>query len=73
MISFLQKGKRAKEQKGIPVQKLTLEKITKETIIDFLDFLQQTSYCSNVTRNNRLAAIRSFSKLITIRKSGKVI
>lgn len=49
-----------KEQKSIAVQKLTLEKITKETVIDFLDWLQQTRLCSNATRNNRLAAIRSF-------------
>ena len=49
-----------KEQKGIAVQKLTLEKITKEIVIDFLDWLQQTRHCSNATRNNRLAAIRSF-------------
>ena len=49
-----------KEQKGIGVQKLTLEKITKETVIDFLDWLQQSRHCSNATRNNRLAAIRCF-------------
>lgn len=49
-----------KEQKGIGVQKLTLEKITKETVIDFLDWLQQSRHCCNATRNNRLAAIRCF-------------
>lgn len=49
-----------KEQKGISVQKLTLEKITKETVIAFLDWLQQSKQCSNATRNYRLAGIRSF-------------
>ena len=49
-----------KEQKSTGVQKLTLEKITKETVMDFLDWLQQSRHCSNATRNNRLAAIRSF-------------
>ena len=49
-----------KEQKDIGVQKLTLEKINKETVLDFLDWLQQSRHCSNATRNNRLAAIRSF-------------
>ncbi len=49
-----------KEQKGIGAQKLTLEKITKETVIEFLDWLQQNRHCSNATRNYRLAAIRSF-------------
>jgi site-specific recombinase XerD len=49
-----------KEQKCIGVQKLTLEKITKEIVVDFLEWLQQSRHCSNATRNNRLAAIRSF-------------
>jgi integrase/recombinase XerD len=49
-----------KDQKGIVAQKLTLEKITKEAVIEFLDSLQQIRHCSNATRNYRLAAIRSF-------------
>lgn len=49
-----------KLQKGISAQKLTLEKITKEIVIAFLDWLQQSRNCSNATRNYRLAAIRSF-------------
>lgn len=49
-----------KEQKNVSVQKLTLEKITKESVIAFLDWLQQSRHCGNATRNYRLAAIRSF-------------
>ena len=49
-----------KEQKGIAAQRLTLEKINRDTIMDFLDWLQQARHCSNATRNYRLAAIRSF-------------
>jgi integrase/recombinase XerD len=49
-----------KDQKNIGVQKLTLKIITKETVVDFLEWLQQSRHCSNATRNHRLAAIRSF-------------
>lgn len=58
--SFVQFITFMKEQKGIAVKKLTLEKITRETVLDFLDWLQQSRHCSNATRNYRLAAIRSF-------------
>lgn len=49
-----------KEQKKIEVQKLTLELITKDVVIDFLDWIQENRHCSNATRNYRLAALRSF-------------
>ena len=53
-ISFM------KEQKNIEVQKLTLGCITKDVVIDFLDWIQETRHCSNATRNYRLAALCSF-------------
>jgi integrase/recombinase XerD len=49
-----------KEKKNIEVQKLALECITKEVIIDFLNWIQENRHCSNATRNYRLAALRSF-------------
>ena len=49
-----------KERKNIEVQKLTLERITKDVVIDFLDWIQENRHCSNATRNYRLAALRSF-------------
>lgn len=49
-----------KKRKNIGVQKLTLECITKDVVIDFLDWIQQNRHCSNATRNYRLAALRSF-------------
>lgn len=49
-----------KEQKSIEVQKLTLENITKDVVIEFLDWVQDHRHCSNATRNYRLAALRSF-------------
>lgn len=49
-----------KDQKSVNAQKLTLEKINKELVIEFLDWLQQSRHCSNATRNYRLTAIHSF-------------
>jgi len=49
-----------KEQKNIEVQKLKLECITKDVVIDFLDWIQENRHCGNATRNYRLAALRSF-------------
>jgi len=49
-----------KEQKNIEVQKLTLECITKDIVIDFLDWIQENRHCSNATRNYRLTALHSF-------------
>ena len=53
-----------KKEKQIKIEKLTLEKINKETIIEFLDWIQQERKCSNSTRNSRLAAIHSFYKYL---------
>lgn len=58
--SFVQFITFMKEQKNIEVQKLTFECITKDVVIDFLDWVQKQRHCSNATRNYRLAALRSF-------------
>lgn len=49
-----------RDKKNVDIQKLTLECITKDIVIDFLDWVQENRHCSNATRNYRLAAIRSF-------------
>ena len=49
-----------KERKNIEVQNLTLECITKDIVIEFLDWIQESRHCCNATRNYRLAALRSF-------------
>ena len=51
-------------EKHVKIEKLTLEKITKETIIEFLDWIQKERKCSNSTRNSRLAAIHSFYRYL---------
>jgi site-specific recombinase XerD len=50
--------------KHVKIEKLTLEKITKETIIEFLDWIQKERKCNNSTRNSRLAAIHSFYRYL---------
>ena len=54
----------AQNKKHVNIEKLTLEKITKETIIEFLDWIQKERKCSNSTRNARLAAIHSFYRYL---------
>jgi integrase/recombinase XerD len=58
LLNFIQ------EHKGIKVEKLTLEKIKKETILEFLDHLEKQRKCCHSTRNARLAAIHSFYKYL---------
>jgi site-specific recombinase XerD len=54
LISFM------KKIKGVDAQHLKLDSLSKETIVDFLDWVQQERKCGNATRNYRLAAIHSF-------------
>jgi site-specific recombinase XerD len=53
-ISFME------QQKKISVSKIELKNITKETVVDFLEWLQSNRKCSTATRNVRLAALHSF-------------
>lgn len=50
------------EYKQIPSDQISFEKLDYETIIGFLDWLQESRKCSVRTRNQRLAALNSFSK-----------
>lgn len=43
---------------------LTLDKITKESVVGFLDWLNDSRGCSTSTRNLRLAGIQSFFRYI---------
>lgn len=54
LIKFIQ------EVKVMKVEKLTLASIGKETILEFLEWIQNERKCSTSTRNLRLAAIHSF-------------
>jgi integrase/recombinase XerD len=50
--------------KDTPVEKITLEKITKDVIIEFLNWLEVVRKSSKTSRNARLAAIHSFFKYL---------
>jgi len=57
-ISFME------SQKKIKVSKIELRDITKESIVEFLDWLQSHRKCSAATRNVRLAALHSFFRFL---------
>lgn len=46
--------------KHITADKVVLNHFSRETILDFLDWLQKERGCANSTRNQRLAALHSF-------------
>ncbi len=58
LLNFIQ------NEKHLKIENLTLEKITKETILEFLDWIQKERKCSTSTRNSRLAAIHSFYRFL---------
>jgi integrase/recombinase XerD len=52
------------ETKKIPVERITIDLLSKELIADFLEWLETDRKCSVSTRNQRLAAIHSFFRYI---------
>jgi site-specific recombinase XerD len=53
-----------KKVKKVGAEHLKLDSLSKETIVDFLDWVQQERNCGNATRNYRLAAIHSFFRYL---------
>jgi site-specific recombinase XerD len=56
--------KYSQEMKKITAERITLEVISREWVIDFLEWLETDRKCSIATRNQRLAAIHSFFRYI---------
>jgi integrase/recombinase XerD len=52
------------EIKKIPAEKITLDILSSQLLIDFLNFLETNRKCSIVTRNQRLAALHAFFRYI---------
>lgn len=52
------------EVKKVHINRLSLKDITKEIVVEFLDWIQCNRKCSDSTRNQRLAAISSFIKYV---------
>lgn len=61
-ISFMEQAKK------ISASKLELGDIKKETVVEFLDWLQSERKCTAATRNVRLAALHSFFKFLQYRQ-----
>lgn len=57
-VTFMQ------HEKGIKVEKLYLKSITKDIVVEYLDWLQKERRSSNNTRNVRLAALHSFFRYL---------
>jgi site-specific recombinase XerD len=49
-----------KERYGIGFSDITIGMLGKETVVDYLDYVERHRHCSIRTRNHRLACIRSF-------------
>jgi len=56
-----------KERKNIPAERLMLSLITKEMVVEFLDWLEDARHCCAATRNVRLAALHSFFQYLQYR------
>jgi integrase/recombinase XerD len=52
------------EIKGMKPEKITIPKLTKDLIIEFLTWLEKERKCSISTRNQRLAALHAFFRYI---------
>lgn len=50
--------------KSIPIERISLDTLTSDLIIDFLNWLETERKCSTSTRNQRLASIHSFFRYI---------
>jgi site-specific recombinase XerD len=58
--SFVQFIGYMKDVETIRVERLTLDIITRQRVLDFLSWVQKERNCGIATRNHRLAAIHSF-------------
>jgi integrase/recombinase XerD len=56
--------KYCQEERNLPVERMTLNIISSECLINFLEWLETNRKCSTATRNQRLAAIHSFFRYI---------
>ncbi len=57
---------------GKPVERLEVEDLSADRVTAFLGHLEQERHCSVPTRNQRLAAIRSFARHVAVRDAARV-
>ena len=53
-----------RDSKGVPVEKVSLDDLQAPTLIEWLDHLENSRNCSPRSRNQRMAAIRSFLRYL---------
>lgn len=58
LLSFFEQAK------AITPERLSMEDFTRDTIIDFLNWIESTRNCTIATRNQRLVAIHSFVRFV---------
>ena len=61
----------AADYHGVKIKSLTVDHLTSDVILDFLDHLQSQRGNQASTRNQRLAAIKSLAKMIRFMVPGK--
>lgn len=62
--TFIQFISYMRDEKKVPVERLTLEYLNRDNVIAFLLWVKGSRKCSNATRNYRLAAISSFAQYL---------
>lgn len=72
-VTFVELIQYIKTKKNIVPNKIKIETLDQKTILDFLDWLEHDKKVSISTRNNRLAAIRSFFKYVSFREPAYLI
>lgn len=66
--AFVYLLKYLKAANNLSASQITMEKLDLKTIISFLDWLETDKQVSISTRNNRLAAVKSFFKYVSFRE-----
>jgi integrase/recombinase XerD len=61
-----------REEISIPAEKLMLKHIDKDTVVSFLNWIEQCRGCSTSSRNVRLAALRSFFRYLQYRNPANI-
>ena len=62
-----------RDEKGVPQEKLSLADFTRESVTDFLSYLESDHNCSISTRNQRLAAIKSFFRYVSVEEPSRLL
>ena len=62
-----------KDLKGIPASRLTLGMITKDMMVEYLEWTENERHCSAATRNVRLAAVHSFAHFLQYQNPDNLI